>query len=231
MTFEEYLEKRAKVDQYILEELKDDKSDNFAYQVTLMNRQDDASDSNATELYKKYSNVERCMQNDKEFCEITNFDDVKLEDCIWWKIQKYVLTDGEYQKYMSCSISADGELIHFFVYHGYLENFLKSENTVDVLCCLNVDAPYQTGDILRVKRKPKGEDFYIIYCYDETKAGNNHLQMTIEDEIGFCELNWLHKTEKVEKSPLDGINGMSKKIKENPSLFKELLEKHGVSPF
>ena len=76
-----------------------------------------------------------------------------------------------------------------------------------------------------------GDDFYIIYCYDETKAGNKHLQLSLNDEISFFELNWLHKTEKVEKSPFDRINEMSKKIKENPELFKELLEKHGVSPF
>ncbi len=37
--------------------------------------------------------------------------------------------------------------------------------------------------------------------------------------------------EYLEKSPVDTINEMSKKIKENLSLFKELLEKHGVSSF
>ena len=230
MTFEEYLKKRLEVDQCILEELKDDKSDDFAYQISCLMNGNDLY-SNTTKLYKKYSNIELCMQDDKEFCKITNFDDGNLEDCIWWKIQKYVLTDGEYQKYMECTLSASGELIHFFIYNGYLEEFFKAENTVNVLGCRNVDVPYRTGDILKVKNQPLGDDFYIIYCYDETKAGNKHLQLSLNDEISFFELNWLHKTEKVEKSPVYRINEMSKKIKENPELFKELLEKHGVSPF
>jgi len=231
MKFEEYLEKRTNVDKYILKELKDDVSDDFVYKLTLKNRYDDASDSTSTEIYKKYSNVERRMQMDREFCEVTNFDELDINEYIWWNVEKYVLTDGEYKKYISCSLSSDGSLIHFFVYPGYLEAFLKDKNIIDVLNCRNVDAPYKTGDILKVHQKPVGEDFYIIYCYDETKAGNNHLQMTFEDEIGFCELNWLHKTEKVEISPVEKINEMSKKIKENPSVLRELIVKCGISDF
>lgn len=231
MTFEEYLEEREKTDRYILKELQDDKSDDFVYRVTLMNRYDNAPDSSTAEIYKKYSNIERRMQMDKEFCEATNFDELDISDYIWWNIEKYVLTDGEYKKYLSCSLSSDGRLIHFFVYPGYIEAFLKDENIIDVLNCRNIEGPYQTGDILKIHQKPIEEDFYVIYCYDETRTGNKHIQMNMKDEIGFCELNWLNKTEKVETSPIEKINEMSKKIKENPSIIKELILKCGISDF
>ena len=56
----------------------------------------------------------------------------------------------------------DSYVVHFYSYPGCLEKPM-----VDVCCCINVDASYQTGDILKLDNRPFGEDIYMIYGYDE----------------------------------------------------------------
>ena len=84
-------------------------------------------------------------------------------------------------------------------------------------------------DIVILQKGKKGMKFEE-YLEKRTNV-DKYILKELKDEIGFCELNWLHKTEKVEISPVEKINEMSKKIKENPSVLRELIVKCGISDF
>ena len=52
----------------------------------------------------------------------------------------------------------------------------------------------------------------------------------LNNEFEFCKIHWLELTEKVDSCPIEEINEMSKKIKENYTEFYKFFEEQKISP-
>lgn len=110
--------------------------------------------------------------------------------------------------------------------HVFFDETLKN---IDIPKSEDVIKPYNTGDILKVKNKPLTDDFYIIYIYDEKRECHKHIQMSFDEKFEFRVLYRLEKTEKVENCPIEQINEMSKKLKENYTEFNKFCEEEKIS--
>lgn len=234
MTFEEYKTKRAAIDEYILKCLKHDSSRDVLYQINLYDRLEGRADKGR--VFKQFCNLEEYIEDEKityRMIDSERYDcSPKCGEHKWWQISKCLLINGEYEDILRCDISLDGELLHFWCTRAeYFNGLYKNQELTDVMCCKNVVPPYETGDIIKFNNLPLMENFYAIYGYDEQFKRYNHFYMCCGEENMFSVLYELHKTETAETCPNAELNEMSRKIKENPELFHELIMKHGVTPF
>ena len=194
MTFEEYIKEKEEINRYVLNALKDDTSDKVSYEVCSYN-------THGHYCCKKYSDAEEYMHRCKNLWRTGEHVGKEVSCALKWEITK------RYSKGQTlvCNISEDGELIRFFSFPIDKDKFLYAKT--DVLYCIDVEVPYETGDILKVRNgRLHGKD-YIIYCYDEEKYGNKHLMLTL-NPIRFGEIYWLDKAKKVSKCPDEKINEM-----------------------
>lgn len=222
MTLEEYIVKKKEVDNMILEILMDDSSENVVYDLHRHDRRNSGHIA-AGGVFKKYENLKKEMENQIEFMALADDEGEADSDYCWFVINKYSLENGEYKEILSCRLSFAGELLHYLPIGDIIRE-------IDIPESRDVIKPYTTGDILKVKNTPLTDDFYIIYIYDEKREGNKHIQMVFDEEFEFCKLHWLEITEKVESCPIEQINEMSKKIKENYTEFNKFFEEQKISP-
>ena len=167
------------------------------------------------------------MAEQIEFCEFDCISKdekgVNSADYNYFAINKYKLIDGEYTEEMSCRLSSGGEL---------LPSLPEQYNVLaglDIPISRDVIKAYETGDILTVNAAPLSEPYYIIYAYDEKRKGNKHLQLCFEKgKFNFYKIQWLELIEKADSCPIQEINDMSKRIKDNPVKFEKLLENQKV---
>lgn len=232
MTLEEYVAKKKNIDKMILEILMDDSDENVVYDLHRHDRRN-LGHIACGGVFKKYESLKKEMADQIEYlaewAEWAEFDEFEDEEggpdseYCWFVINKYCLENGEYKEMLSCRVSFDGELLHYLP----IGNTIRE---IDIPGSRDVIKPYNTGDILKVKNIPLTDDFYVIYIYDEKRQGNKHIQMLFNEEIEFCKIHWLEITEKVESCPIEQINEMSKKIKENYEEFNKFFEKQKISP-
>lgn len=223
LTLEEYVTKKKTAYNKILEILVDDSNDNVVYDLHRQDRRDSGLIVSGG-VFKKYENLQKEINEQIEF--MTFADEVGEPDSkyCWFVINKYCLENGEYKKILSCHVSFDGELL----YYSSNGDTIKE---IDIPESRNVIKPYNTGDILKVRNTPLTGELYVIYIYDEKREGNKHIQMIFDEEIEFYKINWLEITEKVENCPIEQINEMSKKIKENYDEFNKFFEKQKICQF
>lgn len=222
MTLEEYISRKKDADNMILAILMDDSSENVVYDLHRHDRLDSGLIM-CKGVFKKYKNLKKAMDIHIELMPVADDEGKAVSDYYWFVINKYYLENGEYKKILSCRISFNGEMLHYTFFDEALKN-------IDIPKSEDVIKPYNTGDILKVKNKPLTDDFYIIYIYDEKRECHKHIQMYFDEKFEFCTLYWLEKTEKVESCPIEQINEMSKKIKENYEEFNKFFEKQKISP-
>lgn len=225
MNFEEYKEKKQQINAQVLELLADDSHDCTVYTLHMRNRETNLSLDCG--VFKHYSALRETIESRIEFEEHANDDNYCAADFIWFEVKKYIMLDGEYRRKMTVKIDFDHSLIHYFA-EG---DVIKEETPIEH----ELEAPYETGDIIKIRNAPLSEDFYGIYIYDEKRKGNKHIQMMFNEETEFCKIYWLETTEKVIESPDKRINEMSKKIKEMNGDFSKALQNCGIemkiSPF
>lgn len=222
ITLGEYMAKKKDVDNIILEILMDDSSENVVYDLHRHDRRNSGHVSSGG-VFKKYENLKKEMDDQIEFMALADDEGEADSDYCWFVINKYCLENGEYKEILSCRVTFEGKLLHYLPIGDVIRE-------IDIPESRDVIKPYNTGDILKVKNTPLTDDFYVIYIYDEKREGNKHLQMMLNNEFEFCKIHWLELTEKVDSCPIEEINEMSKKIKENYTEFYKFFEEQKISP-
>ena len=219
INFDEYKIKKQQIKEQVKEILADDSHDGTVYTLHMRNRETDHSLDCG--VYRHYAALIETMECRVEFEELANDDNYCAANFEWFDIKKYIMKDGEYEEEITAKVAFDYSLIHYFI----------KDDLKDIKATLEqeVVAPYETGEIIKIKNMPLSEDYYAIYIYDEAQKGNKHIQMTFGDEPEFYKLHWLELTEKVENSSDDRINELSKKIKEINGDFSKVLEKYGYN--
>ena len=219
ISFDEYKIKKQQINEHVLKLLADDSRDSTVYTLHMRNRETNLSLDCG--VFRHYSTLKETMESRIEFEEIANDDNYCAGDFEWFDIKKYIMKDGEYEQEMTAKVAFDYRLIHYF----------KKDDLKDIKATLEqeVPAPYETGEIIKIKNMPLSEDYYAIYIYDEAQKGNKHIQMTYGDELECCKFHWLELTEKVENCTNDRINELSKEIKEMNGDFLKVFERHGYN--
>lgn len=232
MTFEEYKSKRNAIDKYILKCLADDSIGDVQYKICLYDRLEKWSGK--SEIFKEFDHLNEYIVTENknfDFCnagEEHKPEESKHSEYEWWQVGKYLLIDGEYEEILRCDITLDGELAHFLCLKTeYFGELFQNKEMMDILDCKNVVSPYETGDIIKFNALPMSECFYAIYSYNERFERHNFFYMCCEEEPPLFALRDLRRTEKAKNCPDEELNEISKKVKENQSLFFRLHKKSG----
>ena len=218
ISFAEYKLKKQNINKQVLEILADDSSDGTLY--TLHMRSRETKHTLDCGVFRHYSNLKDAMEERIEFEEHANDENYSAADFEWFDISKYIMSDGEYRQKMTAKITFDYSLIHYYM----------EDNTVEEKAVLEQDMeiPYETGDIIKIKTLHLFEDYYGIYIYDEKQEGNKHIQMTFHEKADFSKIYWIERTEKAMNCADERLNDISRQIKEMNGDFSKVFQKYGI---
>lgn len=218
INFDEYKLKKQQMNEQLLKILADDSDDGTVYILQMRNRETNRVLDCG--VFRHYSAMKETIECNIEFEQHANDDNYCAADFKWFDVDKYIMSDGEYTRKMAVGIAFDYSLIYCLPEDGVMKYPASLEQ--------ELEAPYETGDIIKIKVAPLSEDYYAIYIYDEKQKENKHIQMMFKEEPEFCKIYWLETTKKVIEGPNKRINDMSKRIKEMNGDFSKALQSCGI---
>ena len=218
MNFDEYKAQKKQMDENVLKILADDTEENTTYTLHKCDRETGFNLDYG--VFRQYSHLKTIMDECIEFEEHGDNEEYSAAEYMWFNVEKYTMIDGEYVKEMDAILSFEYRLVHYIADECVMKYQLPIEN--------ELEPPYETGDIIKVKNMPIAEDYYGIYIYDENQTENKHMIIHFNENPGCCQCYWLETTEKVTESPNEKINEVSKKIKEMNGDFTTVFQNIGV---
>ena len=219
MDFEEYKNQKQQMDEKVLKMFVDDTKEGTLYTLHKCDRESGVNLDYG--VFRHYSHLKMVMDECVEFEKRGDNEEYSVADYMWFNVKKHTMVDDEYVKEMEAILSFDYRLVHYiadecvFKYH---RTNIEHE----------LEPPYETGDIIKVRNMPIAEDYYGIYIYDENQTENKHRIIHFNENPGYCYCYWLETTEKVTESPNEDINEISKKIKEMNGDFTTVLQNIGI---
>lgn len=216
--FAEYKLKKQNINKQVLDILSNDSNDGTLYTLHMRNRETKLNLDCG--VFRHYSNLKDAIDGYVEFEEHANDENYSAADFEWFDISKYIMSDGEYKQQMNVKITFGYGLIHYYIEDSIIEEKALLEQ--------NVETPYETGDIIKIKNMPLSEDFYGIYIYDENQEDNKHIQMTFNGKADFSKIYWLERTEKAMHCVDERLNDISRQIKAMNGDFSKVFQKYGI---
>ena len=219
MNFAEYKAKKKQMDENVLKILADDTKENTIYTLHKCDRESGFNLDYG--VFRQYSHLKTIMDECVEFEEHGDSEELCAADYMWFNVEKYTMTDDEYVKEMDAILSFNYRLVHYIADECVLKYHRTNIEH-------ELEPPYETGDIIKVKNMPIAEDYYGIYIYDEKQTENKHMIIHFNENPGCCQCYWLETTEKATESPDARISEISKKIKKMNGDYTSVLQNLGI---
>ena len=219
LTLEEYKEKLAIANKKVYELLADDSQENTVYVLHERGRYEHESNF-FYGIFRNFKSLQEKIAEERESLKGLERMGVCVENYYWFRINKYLLKDGEYKDVLYCDLDINGILL------GYP---FDKELPINIPSLINVEKLFENGDIIKANSLPYGEPYYGIYLHDE-KDENPHIIMTYENNEYNC--YWITKPERLEKideCPVKEINKLNKTIKKYNRDYEKAFKKKKIT--
>ena len=220
LTLEEYKEKLVEANKKVYELLADDSEENTVYVLHERGRYEHERNF-FYGIFRNFKSLQEKIAEERETLKGLERMGVCVENYYWFRINKYLLKDGEYKDVLFCDLDINGNLLKYSIDNE------KSE--IDIPLCKNAEKLFENGDIIKVNPSPLGEPYYGIYLYDK-KETSPHIMMIYENNDYDC--YWItepERLEKVENCPVKKINKLNKTIKKYNRDYEKAFKKKKIT--
>lgn len=218
LTIEEYKEKLVETNKKVYELLADDSEENTVYVLHERGRYEHESNF-FYGIFRNFKSLQEKIAEERESLKGLERMGVCVENYYWFRINKYLLKDGEYKDVLCCDLDINGILL------GYP---FDKELPINIPSLINVEKLFENGDIIKANSLPYGEPYYGIYLYDDNDE-NRHIIMTYDKGYDCYWITKPEQLEKVETCPIKKINQLNKIIKTCNGDYKKAFKKKKIT--
>ena len=190
LTLEEYKEKLVETNKKVYELLADDSQENTVYVLHERGRYEHESNF-FYGIFRNFKSLQEKIAEERESLKRLERMGVCVENYYWFRINKYLLKDGEYKDVLYCDLDINGILLDYP---------FDKELPINIPSLINVEKLFENGDIIKVNSLPWGEPYYGIYIYNKNdKKPHNILTYSCSCYccFGIENLNQISKVKKL----------------------------------